>query len=475
MSSREVQRRLWLLAVVALAIRLLCLGKDGLWHDEVATFNTAILPVSRIPAVAANHSNSPPLYFWLVHLVIGITGQSESSLRLLSAVAGALTIPVLGSLVIALTESATAGLLAALLLTINPLHLWFSQEARAYAVLTLCCAVALLALARALKAEHVTDWVWFLLATVAGLFVNPVAGAILPVAWIWASLSPRRRHFLLPLLATSAIICLVAVGIAHSIPAHEHPPAEQRGLPGLELGYAAYAYLAGYSFGPGTRDLQMMGALGALREHWLEAGLVVVAMVWWGWLAISTKPRGGAHFLALAVLPPLQIFAASRLSAFPFNVRYALPGVLGAMALLAVAVSASPARTRTIGCAAAVLLSLWSDAQWFTVARYRKDDTRGAVAWLAAGLPAGSTVGAVPGYMNETLEYYAARTSPRLHIVRVAPDSGGVPIDSVQAMAVTRFHLVPGWQELEQTLSARGLKDSTRSILGYHLFQLQAH
>ncbi len=475
MTPTQWRRWLWLLGAASLLLRLLLLGQNGLWHDEVATFNTAILPLGQIPAVAANHSNSPPLYFWLVHFVMAGAGHSESALRLLSAVAGALTVPLLALLVAELSGSLVAGVVGGIFLAFNPLHLWFSQEARAYALLTLCCAAALLALARAIRTGGAGDWAGFAVALLVGLCVNPVAGAILPVAWIWVLLSERRRLLLGPLALISGLVCVTALGIAHAIPGHEHPPEEHRGIPGVELGYTAYAYLAGYSFGPGTRELQTMGAVNALRTYWAQAGLVLVALIGWAVLILKYRPGFRWEFLALALLPPLQILAASMFSAFPFNVRYALPGLLGAMGLLAVTAAAAPRRLFTGALILGVGLSLWSDLQWFSNPRYRKDDTRGALAWLAARLPAGSIVGAVPGYMNETMEYYAVRTTPRLAIVRVAPDTGGVPVDSVAAMALTRFHLVPGWRQIEHDLATgQRIKDSTTSISGYHLFVLKS-
>ena len=63
--------------------------------------------------------------------------MSETSLRLVSAVAGTLTIPVAWLLIRELTRSRAVALLSTALLAVNPLHIWYSQEARAYALLVL--------------------------------------------------------------------------------------------------------------------------------------------------------------------------------------------------------------------------------------------------------------------------------------------------------------------------------------------------
>ncbi len=473
MTVAATRRWLWILGTVALLVRCLLLDRNGLWHDEVATYDTAVLPAARIPAAAAEHSNSPPLYFWLVHAVLEVGGSSEDALRFPSVVAGALTIPALGLLIIEVTGSPAAGVLAAALLGVNPLHLWYSQEARSYALLTLCGALALLCCARALRTGAAAGWLglglWLLLA----LFIHPVGGSLLVVCWIWAALAPARRQAAKPLAVISVLVVLAAVAIVTMTPAHEHP-LERPVSAVAELAYAAYTFLAGYSFGPGTRELQVMGARAALEVHWFQALLVVAVLVAMTALVARRTFPGRAQLLAAALVPPVMIILASRLTAFPFNVRYALPGLLGFLGLVAGALGLATGRWRCLGIATVLGLSLWSDVQWFTLSRYRKDDTRGAVQWLSSRIPAGAVVGIEPGYMIETFAHYGRQARPPLRVSRVAPDSAGMPLDSLQALAFTRFHHLGDWRTVEQAFIAGGLViDSTDEVPGYHIVLLR--
>ena len=141
-----------LLLAVATALRLYRLGQDSLWVDEYASLLVAKLPLAAIPAGALRgDAFEPSLYFLLLHFVIGILGESEEALRLLSALAGAVTVPLALVLFRALGASTGAAALGAALLAISPLHLWYSQEARPYALLLCLGLGSLVCLLRALR------------------------------------------------------------------------------------------------------------------------------------------------------------------------------------------------------------------------------------------------------------------------------------------------------------------------------------
>ena len=78
--------------------------------------------------------SAPPLYYALAWLWTQVTGTGEFGLRSLSALAGVATVPV-AYLLGAELRGRRAGLVAAALVAVNPMLLWYSQEARAYALL----------------------------------------------------------------------------------------------------------------------------------------------------------------------------------------------------------------------------------------------------------------------------------------------------------------------------------------------------
>src|SRR5215212_5265488 len=114
-----------LLLLVAAGLRLYALGQNSLWVDEYRSLLTARFPLTDIPAAALSRDAfEPPVYFWLLHLVIWLFGDSEVALRFLSAIAGAITAPLAGFLFQGLGVDARAAIGGAALLALSPLHLW---------------------------------------------------------------------------------------------------------------------------------------------------------------------------------------------------------------------------------------------------------------------------------------------------------------------------------------------------------------
>jgi hypothetical protein len=92
----------------------------------------------------ASVDQHPPLYYTLLHCWVQVLGDSQASVRALSALFGALTIPVAYLLGRRLVDE-KVGLVSALVLAISPFHVRFAQEARMYTLLTLSGSLALYA------------------------------------------------------------------------------------------------------------------------------------------------------------------------------------------------------------------------------------------------------------------------------------------------------------------------------------------
>ena len=101
--------------------------------------------------VKASESN-PPLYYALAWGWAKAFGTSEVGLRSLSALFGAATVPV-AYLIGRELASRRAGLAGAAIVAVNPMLIWYSQEARSYALLIFFAALSLLFFARALHSR----------------------------------------------------------------------------------------------------------------------------------------------------------------------------------------------------------------------------------------------------------------------------------------------------------------------------------
>lgn len=137
------------LTLAALGLRLLGLGEEALWSDEFYTLQEASLPsLSALINSSFFSEPHPPGYFLIIRFVIGIFGDSDVALRMPSAICGALTPAVYFLfLKILFPREPRVAWIGGALFAISPFHLWYSQDARSYAIVILLEALMLLALA----------------------------------------------------------------------------------------------------------------------------------------------------------------------------------------------------------------------------------------------------------------------------------------------------------------------------------------
>jgi uncharacterized membrane protein len=153
-AARARSRTFWIVAgftVLAAALRFATLGAQAYHHDEIVTASRVLRAdfVHAMEAVGFSES-APPLYYALAWVWTQLTGTGEYGLRSLSALAGVATVPV-AYLLGAELRGRRAGIVAAALVAVNPMLLWYSQEARSYTLLVLLTAVAALYFVRALR------------------------------------------------------------------------------------------------------------------------------------------------------------------------------------------------------------------------------------------------------------------------------------------------------------------------------------
>jgi hypothetical protein len=182
---RDLRAPLAVGAVTALALvlRLAGIGDKSLWLDEAFSTWVANLPLDQLWRTTLQLDTHPPLYYTLLHFWIS-PQSGEVALRSLSALWEVATVPV-----VYLTGRAIGGrrlgLLVALLQAVSPLHVWYAQQGRMYAMLTFFAAVALLCLVRLLvgglaRGATLLCWAGFVLATVLTM-LSQNTGVLLPV------------------------------------------------------------------------------------------------------------------------------------------------------------------------------------------------------------------------------------------------------------------------------------------------------
>ncbi|MGN6257952.1 MAG: glycosyltransferase family 39 protein [Solirubrobacterales bacterium] len=194
----------------AAALRFASLGIQSYHHDEVITA-MRVIPGSfahMLHEVRVSESN-PPLYYALAWGWAKLFGRGEFELRSLSALFGVAVVPV-AYLIGRELASRRAGLILAVIVAVNPMLIWYSQEARSYALLVFFCALSFYFFLRALDAVRGRDLALWALSSSLALCSHYFA--IFPVAieaaWLLVALRPFWR------LVLPALAVVVATGAA---------------------------------------------------------------------------------------------------------------------------------------------------------------------------------------------------------------------------------------------------------------------
>ncbi len=132
--SRPVAPILLGLLLVAFALRLVNYDQS-LWFDEACVSNQRLGTLAQLLSVAYVDFH-PPLFISFMHVSNRLCGDSEVVMRLfplLCGLGGIVMIWVVGRRLV----GSPAALWAALLLSLSPVHIWYSIEARPYSALLL--------------------------------------------------------------------------------------------------------------------------------------------------------------------------------------------------------------------------------------------------------------------------------------------------------------------------------------------------
>jgi mannosyltransferase len=207
--SRTSYALLGITAVAAIA-RFTTLDLQSFDHDEAIIAARVIRPsLFDTLSVVGDGERSPPLYYVLAWAWSKIFGTGEVGLRSLSALFGTLTVPLAYSAAATLGSSRRVALLAAAFVALNPYLIWYSQEARSYALMVLLAAWALVYFARSLERPSPSSLAMWAVASALALSSHYFAAFLIAPQALWLLLRDvsRRRA----ILATAAI---AAVGLA---------------------------------------------------------------------------------------------------------------------------------------------------------------------------------------------------------------------------------------------------------------------
>jgi hypothetical protein len=330
-----------LLTLVGGLLRLYRYNALSLWFDEGGTIWFARLPWANVFGLAPTYDTHPPGYNVVIKLVSLVIPELSAG-RLLSVVAGTLTIPVLYVLARRLLP-APAALTATGLLALAPVHLWYSQEARQYALMTLLVALSYLALI-AFHQTLARRWALaYAVATLAAIYcaysaVFALAGQTLLLAYL---LRVHRRRALPVGVALGAVVIGYLPWLPQLLGTLSHTGQERAGELGtrpdqIQAVLLSLTGVSGYSryyLGPEMTPWESF-------PRWqgvFVAGLVIAAGL--GVAALLRQPALTKLAVAgLALGTPLAAIVLSQVWS-GFSERTVIPAVLGWALLVGSAVT----------------------------------------------------------------------------------------------------------------------------------------
>ena len=185
-----------LLGITALAavLRFATLDTQSFSADEAFTVGTVINgDLSHLLSVIAKNESVPPTFPILLSGWTEVFGDGEVGARSLSALFGVATVPAAYA---AGTEllSRRVGLIAAALVAVNPLLIWYSQEARPYALLALAGTLSFWAFLRAASDPSWRRLGWWAAASALAIGVHYFAVFLVAPEAAWLFIRYRRRR-----------------------------------------------------------------------------------------------------------------------------------------------------------------------------------------------------------------------------------------------------------------------------------------
>ncbi len=385
-----------LMTLLAALLRFSHLGAQSLWVDEVMTWRGCRPDADLRFWSQIFDTFQGPLYLAVLWPLVRIEA-SEVLLRLPAALAGVATVPVF-ALVTRRWFGVRAARLGALLLTISPFHIWYSQEARGYAFVILfsvaCSLVFLQMIQHGTRWRLVVLYVWLGAAAVW----SSLSAIFLPIAHgVTLLLVARPRtgrqwgHWC---VAGAGVLLLVLPWLlkASGIWAVDRlVPGSDTGIAlrgsttfsPLALPFTVYSFFFGFSLGPSLRELHRPDHLVTLTHYWpmllVAAGVVVVALT----AGLTRLQRQQWGLLVWIGLPVLIVVVLALRNIKPYNPRY-LAVVFPWILLLATWGLLVLRRPWSQGFTLAlVILFLGSLRGHYFDTRYAKDDVRAAAFHVA--------------------------------------------------------------------------------------------
>jgi mannosyltransferase len=405
-SARSAQRRHWWLfagiVLLGAVLRFPTLGEQSFWSDEATTWQIVAHGLGHVLHQVPQTESTPPLYYVLLWCWSRVFGLSEAGLRSLSAVFGTATIVVMWAIG-RRVASERAGLVAALLTAANPFLVWYSQEARAYALLLLLSAVSLLALVRVLSSPSRGRVLAWGIAAALALAAHYYAIVVIVPEALWLAVVLRRRGVLTLERIALGVLPIVVVGAAQ-LPLMIHQNDGRAGYISTSgsLPYRIVQLFKQDLIGDGQ---PVKGLLTAICAAAVVIGLLLLAR------ARRDERRAAVTPLVVGVGGVVVAIIVAKVGTDYFNTRNLLPTWPALMLVVALGLGASGAgRPGALGTALLVAVGVFCVVNVDTNRRYQRLNWRGAAHVLGPATAPRAIVSDI--HSSVELDPYLRRLAP---------------------------------------------------------------
>ncbi|HLH74447.1 MAG TPA: glycosyltransferase family 39 protein [Chloroflexota bacterium] len=430
-----------ILIFLAFTARVWKIGVQSLWFDEALSAIFAAQPVRQLLPTLVYQDLHPPLYYLLLHFWMRLVGNSEFAIRYLSLLCGLPAVPATYIFGRALFHSTVGreseasgpkspissraaiviGLIGAFLLAFSPFMVYYSQEARMYALLATMSLFSSHALWKLLTSRQPRWWWAYVIFTTAMLYSQYFGGLVVVFQCLVVfSLLLRGNP-----VARKAIGAMVLVGLLYVpwLPFAYLQIERMIKVPDFWKGELSFTYVLGHIFG--AFALGQFAALGNL----VAAAVVIGCLLGIGILLMVRQAlrhgQGEFYLLAYLLLPFLGLYAL--LVQNPkFTERYLIMIVPAFYLALGYGLVVLADRTRYarlsvirwsgmlastvifLALVGATFSQLW---QVYYGPGYRKDDNRGAIDYIEQHYQPGDVVLLMMD-TRQAFEYYSHGNIP---------------------------------------------------------------
>lgn len=196
-----------LILLISLALRSIAINQS-FWLDEgINVYYASKLSLVDFITKYPYGDFHPVGYFLMLWPLVHQFGVNEIAIRLLSVLFGVASVWLLFQLAKELFTRKVA-IIASLLFAFNPLHIYYSTEARMYALATFAVVLSLLCLVRLVKDMRLSSFLYFC-SLVAVLYADYTIYLIMPIQLLFIWLFYKQKLKRVIVLQFLALLCFI--------------------------------------------------------------------------------------------------------------------------------------------------------------------------------------------------------------------------------------------------------------------------